>query len=438
VRAPRTSLRLPQSLPFRPVAVAFAGLLVVVALESRAFNVARRADVPFNPSLTSERIVIGVVGASAGPGRARDAEVLRGLRLWMAKLRPTRGIPYGFVRKAAVRLTIADGGGDAAAAARAARRLLDRGATYLVGPTQEPQLDAVSEVALRRNAMLLSPVPRPVGVRQSVLSTFLARPSAPWGMPSALDAVALIGAHRPRAGGGGPSQARVAIVLGKGRWATRGRLAVRRARQRGYRADELTVDPADGPATLARVRAGRYDVVLAVGSPRDTLRWFRLAGSAGVDVPWVLAVDRLARGLALGRRDVVALETTRAPTFPYGGLLFTPNEFADLYRKAYGAAPGLDAAAGAALGVTLSASVERARSTDPSRVLKARDSMRMPSFYGTLAFKRGEQLPIPSVLVLGHRGTPRFAFSRQGGVGAILASVPARSAAGRAVSSRRR
>jgi hypothetical protein len=101
----------------------------------------------------------------------------------------------------------------------------------------------------------------------------------------------------------------------------------------------------------------------------------------------------------------MAIEVPWSPAGPQDGVLFTARgEFTTRYESAYGGAPTPDAAAGAALGLILDRMVYEARSTDPSRMLRVRGSMMVPSPWGTITFHGGRSRPVPSQLVLAKHG----------------------------------
>src|SRR5215213_4747100 len=119
-------------------AVACALVLVALGAASRAGSVSTRDSVPFNPRTGDDRIVVGVIASSEGPSAHADDEIIRGLRVWAARLAdgaitytPKLVVPihgrFGGHLKALVRLEVAHAGSRPAEAAAAARRLIAHG-----------------------------------------------------------------------------------------------------------------------------------------------------------------------------------------------------------------------------------------------------------------------------------------------------------------------
>ena len=97
----------------RPVPV---GIAVIVIAGLVLVGVAVRADNPtdpvvLNPNRAEPLLRIGYVGSLSGRAQPPDAEVLRGVRVWLHKLETTGGIPYGAQHVAALRLEVRDSHG---------------------------------------------------------------------------------------------------------------------------------------------------------------------------------------------------------------------------------------------------------------------------------------------------------------------------------------
>jgi hypothetical protein len=130
--------------------------------------------------------------------------------------------------------------------------------------------------------------------------------------------------------------------------------------------------------------------------------------------------------LAPARRSTLAVTVPWSPTSIGGGgdSVFPPLDFATTYEAVYGKIPSVDAAAGAAVGTLLNQLVVVARSTDPSRLLQARDSLKSDSFWGPFSFNRGEQAAFLPYVVLLNRGKTVNIWPNPAKVGALRLSVP--------------
>jgi hypothetical protein len=115
-----------------------------------------------------------VVGFLTNRANARDREVERGVRAWLRRLdETTRGIPYSDGRVAAVELAAEQAGPDETDAA--VDRLLARGASAIIGPSDQSQLARVVERLRGRPVLVLSPLPRGRSVRRVPQAFFLPR-----------------------------------------------------------------------------------------------------------------------------------------------------------------------------------------------------------------------------------------------------------------------
>jgi hypothetical protein len=364
------------------VSLILLGAVVGLALASRSAN-----DSPqpiANPLASDSRLTVGVIASRP----AHKDETLRGLRLWLTKTSETGGIRYNARDLAAVRLVVEEA--DSAQTAQAAvAKLVKKGARMVVGPVDDDQLSAAADAARASKVAYMSPVPRPVSLPRSATMTFLARPPVGDFSP-ALDVLERLRAMRDE-----PSDRRRRLVIAAttGTWGLRAARAANGARARGYRVRLIRVAPGDVPPA-ASLRASRPDAVLVSAALSDALAWFR-AGGGPARVPWILAAED-PRDVERGFRARVAAVVPWSPTSNRAGAVFGRGEMPELYRIAYGGTPSVDAAAGAAVGVVIQQMVQGARSTDPVRMLRARDRMKVESFWGSLSFVNGEQRPAPS------------------------------------------
>lgn len=401
--------------PRRIVAATAAGLLLIIgiALASRALN--SEDDQLGNPNRTDDTVVIGVVAR-----RPSDQdETLRGLRLWFDRVEELRGLPYNQRDLAAVKLEVEETDGSSAGARKATRRLIAKRATFIVGPREEPEIIAATAEARDSGSLYLSPVSRPVSVARGRTLTFLARPGIADFSP-ALDVL-----ERLRRGARGRNRGRshVAILAATGTWAARADRAARLARARGYKTDVVGVRGGAHDALEEASRSSQPEVVLVSAPFERGLRWFREPGLPRT-APWVLSAES-ARDVVAGDAGPVAVVMPWSPTSGRAGAVFGPREMAELYLNVYGEQPTVDAAAGTALGILVQALIQRARSTDPGRVLLARESLAIESFWGTLRFVNGEQDPTPSAqLVLADGEDLRSIWPEPPDPPALRRSVP--------------
>ena len=398
------------------VAALALAVLIAIALISRSENRALQAAVPFAPNSASDAVVLGVVQAAEGPGRTTDVEVERGLRLWIERLAETGGARYGD-RVAAVRLDVERVGATGRDAANAANRLIDRGATTLVGPADPDQLAATADVALRRRVPLMSAVPRPVGVRQIASNTFLARPdiSRLTGSLDLLDRI--VGAKAA-----GTKRGRIVIAYTSGRWGLRAVAAARAAGERQYDVEMVRLTGREATPLVRRLRRDEPDLVAVFARSSHAEAWFRAA--AGTRAPWVLAVDDVGRTIDRQPDLDIAMEVPWSPRTSASDPFFKVGEFARDYEAAYGSVATADAAAGVTLGVIISMSADRAKSVDPSRLIAARDSIETGAMWGPLKFRKGEQEPFPSSFVFVLDGVVYGVPNSAAGRRALRRSVP--------------
>ena len=427
-------LRLPRVTKLR----AATAIVVVLALVAAATRVASTEDpAPYNPNRTSPRLTIGYVGSLTG-GSVRDTEVLRGIRVWLHKLNADGGIAFARNRVAAVRLLVYDDRGSSRAAREGAEQLIRRGAGILFAPTNPEALTAVADVAMKKRVLLVAPVPRPVAVPRATAQTFLN--GAPvGGMSASLDVLDRIVAP-PRARGRGGRErgertdnretgrarprGRIAILTTPGKWARRARVAVQNATERTY-VVLLRRTGQRGRATLDALRRWQPDAVLVVAPPSQAKRLYEAGGA--LRVPWIIAAEDARAALDLHRADRIAVEVPWSPTTLRGGDVFPPRAFTQDYVDTYGDLPTRDAAAGAAMGVVITQMVLGARSTDPTRMLKARDELEEPSFWGRLKFENGQQVPDAPSLLLLDRGRLVPMWPEQRRPNRLRSSVPQRA-----------
>ena len=405
-------LRLPplRESPRRRIAAATAlcGLvLVALGAASRADSVGTRDSVPFNPRPAEDQIVVGVIASSDGPGARADRELVRGLTLWSSRLE-NGGIAYrarhavaihgrfGGELSVPVRLEVVHTHAPPENAALAARDLLRRGAQILVAPTSPDARAAVARFAARRRVLLLS-TDRPTSARPPSTSTWLRQPAA----DQLNGTVATISAQMASGTATGP----VAILYAGGSWRERARRAAADADRRHVPAVAFDVARRGTRGALAAAGRLKPSLIVAFAPLGQAGRWFRTARAA---TPWVIVADEAAQAAHALRRLRVAVEVPWSPATPRSGALFANGaEFTAAYAHAYGGIPTTEAAAGAGLGLTVSSMVPLARSTDPTRMLRAREYMDAPSVWGALTFDHGEERLPNSQLVLVDHGRVR-------------------------------
>lgn len=343
-------------------------LLLGLAVASRAGSSSTRDSVPFDPTPTTASVVLGVVTTQS----PADRELLAGLRAWAGTL-PDTGIEYKpavRVRRVLVRLVTASADGAPEGAAAAARQLLARGVKVLVAPVEPAALASVARVARARRALLFS-LGRPPGrAAPARTTTWLAQPQ-----PDRLDGTLALGAIRSPGGAGGR---RLAILCSPAR-RPRCAASAAAARARGSSVRVLDVGRGGLEAALAQVRADRPDMIVVQAPPGMAKRWFGHGAAARVKAPWVLVADDAVIAARALRSTRIAAEVPWSPEGSSGGFL----------------------------GLAISAMVVEGRSSDPSRLLRARDAMRVPTRWGVLAAHRGELASPPSQLVLLDHGAVR-------------------------------
>jgi hypothetical protein len=119
--------------------------------------------------------------------------------------------------------------------------------------------------------------------------------------------------------------------------------------------------------------------------------------------PWILWADDPYEAVPLARKPLavaVPWSPSRAVSDPIFG-----STFVETFNQVYLRPPSPMAAAGAALGVTLTQAIQDARSTDRNRILRARSALNIPSVWGALDFRNGEQVQAPTDIVLLHNST---------------------------------
>jgi hypothetical protein len=249
-------------------------------------------------------------------------------------------------------------------------------------------------------------------------ATFLYRP--PVGdLHAALDVVF----KRPRYGRGGTVfKRRVALLTQSGEWALRAREGQFLARQRAFDAQVIQVGGANAGAALKIVRHP-LDAVITVAPFRRAVKWFAQAHTRS-RTPWILATADLASGIEVARPYTVAVTAPWSPTSGGGDPVFPPMDFATTYEAVYDRPPSSDAASGAALGALLTQLVAVARSTDPSRLIRARDALKSGSLWGPLSFRHGEQAAFSPYVVLLDRGKTVNIWPPPGKIEALRFSVP--------------
>jgi hypothetical protein len=399
-------------------ALVAAALVVALAIAVLSRQGAADTHTPFNPDPTSDRLVIGVV-TSTSPS---DREVARGLKLWVDALGDSGGLPYGDGSVAAVEVDAQRSGPTPQDAAAAARTLLGgKHVSVLVGPTDPDQLAAVAEVAVQSRALLFSARPRPVQSRDGRSLTYVPR-----GNPDSLHATLdIVDRLVKRKGGGAKDRGRVLILFKRGTWGLRALRGANEARRRGYKTKTVAVSSTGALDGVLR-SAGRADFTAVYAPPREAVSWFKAGGRD--PSPWALVADETtAIEPALGS-EKVAVEVPWSTSQNFGDGLFGPGGFTRAYDAAFGGTPPTDAVAGASVGVILRAMVAKARSTDPTRLLEARDAAPIFTPLGPLVFRSGQPRAVPSVVVLLSPGHNPFTLSPdRKSVAVLRTSVPPRS-----------
>jgi hypothetical protein len=214
----------------------------------------------------------------------------------------------------------------------------------------------------------------------------------------------------------------VVLLTERGEWGLRARAGQLLAKQRAFDAKVYYVGSDDVGALL---NAMRYpaDAIIAVAPFRRALRWFAQSHDKS-SVPWILASQDIATAMSSARPYTVAVTLPWSPTSTGGDSVFPSLDFAATYKAYYGKTPPVDAAAGAALGALLNDLVVAARSTDPSRLLRARDTLKGGSLWGPLSFKRGEQAAFSPYVVLLDQGKLVDIWPPPGKVRALRRSIP--------------
>jgi ABC-type branched-subunit amino acid transport system substrate-binding protein len=394
-----------------PKVVAAVALLLLVLAAVAARVISSRASGPYNPDPTSERLTLAYVGDVRGAQPDRD--VFDGLRLWREQVQrgqltkpptPGRGIPYNEARFAGVRLRVYDGGATPDRSRAAAARAVREGATILVGPPDAARLTAVAEEARRRRALMLAPIPRPIDIPPFVGASYVAF-REPGDFTSALDLVDRRVAGTTLPAGGSGRRNRIVILHSTGEWAARAVDAARTARDRAYQPQLIAVPPQQTP-NPRRLTDRPTDAVLVAAPVGEGIRWFRSAARPRGPL-WVLAAQDLPSAQAAAGAAVVAVAVPWSPTVLMGGPYFGPGEFSSLFQRSYGRPATVPAATGGAIGMAIYSLVQTARSTDPARLLQARERVQAPAFFGVIQFVDGEMTPPPSAVVLLDAGRAR-------------------------------
>jgi hypothetical protein len=391
-------------------ALLVAGLIAVLSRQGTADT-----QTPFNPDAASDRLVIGVVNT----GSPSDQEVTRGLKLWVNQLGEVGGVPYGFGQVAAIEVDEQRAAPTPGGAAAAARKLLaTKRVTALVGPTDPDRLAAVAEVAVKSRALLFSARPRPVQSRFGNALTYVPR-GQPERLRSSLDIVDRMVKGKP--GSSAKGRGRILILYKRGSWGLRALKGADEARKRGYKVKSLAVPGTSSLGGILR-SAGKVDFTAAYAPPRQALSWFKAGGRDRS--PWTLVADETtAIEPGLGKLKA-AVEVPWSTSQSFGDGLFGPGGFARAYDVAFGGTPPTDAVAGASIGLIVRTMVIVARSTDPTRLLKARDATPILTPLGPIVFQRGQPRQVPSVVVLlGPKSTTPL-LPNDKGVAGLRKSVP--------------
>jgi Periplasmic binding protein len=386
---------------------------------SRFVNVSRVDSSPTGagPARTADVLVVGVVANVSGKGTA-GRDYVRGIRLWQSRVREASGIQYNINQHAALRVIVRDDHGRPDEARKIARELLKQEVSVIFGPPDPDELTSVADtVDQSTSTLLFSPMPRPSTLPTMARATFLYRP--PVGdLHAALDVVFL----RPPRGASTHFKRRVVLLTAPGDWALRARSGQLLAQQRAFDAPLIKVRSADVDKALKRVR-GPLDAIITVAPFRRALRWF-VQTRRKSRTPWILVSADLATAVPIARPYTVAVTVPWSPTSIGGDSVFPSKDFPTTYEAVYGKEPSVDAAAGAALGALLNQIVVTARSTDPSRLLRARAHLNGGSFWGSSSLRGGEQPTfLPYVVLLDH-GLPINIWPPPGKIKHLRLSIP--------------
>jgi hypothetical protein len=404
------------------IMAAAAAVLLALAIGAGVRAVNSDYEPPYNPFDSSGVLTVGVlVDEHAGGSR----EMLRGLEIWQDEERRRGGIPVPFRDSIGVKVYVEDAGRTGASARAGVRRAVSKGATVIVGPPERDPLIAVARQAAASRVLLIAPTPRPLDLAATRSQTFLAWPE-PGDVTTALDAVDRLADSAPRRDRrrGRGSRGRIGVLYVPGYWGRQAERAIELAEARNYTVREAAVDATSASAAIRRVDRSPTVVVFAFGSLRQSLRWFRSASRTGAR--WILSADDLSTAVPEVGGTRAALSVPWAFTRDTGSELFGPGEFTRKFRLAHNRLPRTGAAAGAAVGLAISRLVGTARSTDPTRLLRARDDLNEPSLWGRLIFEDGMQRDEPGALVLVDAGRIRQIAPQPFDFRLLRASVPPR------------
>jgi Periplasmic binding protein len=411
--------RLKLDLSWRSATIFAVVALLTLGVASRFVNVSRLdvGSTDGGVARTADVLTVGVI-ADTSTGNRAGAHYIRGIRLWLSRVRETNGIPYNTNQHAAVRLVVRDSRGQPRRAGEIARQLVKQGASVIFGPLDPDELTTVADTTDRNaGTLLFSPIPRPSTLPTMPHATFLYRP--PVGdLHAALDVVSLLPARSKDT----VARRRVVLLTERGEWALRAHSGQLLAQQRAFDARLVKVRSTNADAALKTV-PGPLDAVITIAPFRRGLGWFAQSRRTS-RTPWILVAPDLATAVEPSRRHRVAVTVPWSPISIGGDRIFPPTDFSATYEAVYGESPSLDAAAGAALGALLNELVIGARSTDPSRLLRAREELEGNSFWGPLSFQNGEQAPFAPYVVLLNRGTPLNIWPPPARVKALRLSIP--------------
>jgi hypothetical protein len=368
-------------------------VLAAVALAAAATAIGVRE---FNGRAESRYAVPGdgrlLVGFISDPGSARDREIAKGVRAWLRRLDETsRGIPFADGRVTAVELVTEAVGADQAGAAT--RRLVDRGATAIIGPSDQNALASVIEQVRGKPVLVLSALPRGRSVRRVPQAFYLTR-AEPYGFATVYDVL-----NQP---GRKPPSRRVTVLTVPGPYRLMGLRAAAVARTRGGRPTLVTVEGNAPPRDSLEAKAA---VVVVAAPLKAALRWFRTAPRRR-GMPWVIGAGDVGPALAAAGRTTVAVSVPWSPTSNQG----EAGAIADIYTSLHGGLATTDAAAGATLGTLIARAVQAGKSTTGSRLIGAMERLDVLTPWGQTSFKNGESVLPPAQVILLENGSPQPVF----------------------------
>lgn len=347
-----------------------------------------------------------VLGHLTDKDSVADREIARGVRAWLRRLdETTRGIPYSDGRIAAVELIDeAVGPGDTEAAAR---RLVARGATAIIGPADQNQFARLVEVVRGKPILLLSALPRGRSVRHVPQAFYLTR-ADPFSFATVYDVVGKL----PRAS----TTKRVTILAVPGAYALAGQRAAEVARSRGGR-PSLEIVRGDRPRRAAL--EAKAAAVLVAAPPATAVRWLRGAPRRP-RVPWVVGATDLGRVVDAAADTTVAVSVPWSPTSTQG----ESPALAEAYTALHGGLATTDSAAGATIGLLLMHAVQNAKAASGARLIDAFDQLDVLTLWGQINFKSGEPVTPPAQLVLLDHGAPEPIFPFPSRPAKLMESVP--------------